>query len=278
MTLSTDTNPSATAKRLPDWLTNHFSSSLDAHDKLMQIARLSEQGIRMHLGVPNAIRALAKAKNTHTETETEKRIQFAEQDAALARREIDDGFPVLHGFVTIALWSWMEEFTKGLVACWFQHRPSSMRVPTVQKLKVRLGDYIQLSRAEQGLFLVELLEQEIASPLKSGVDRFNTLLETIHIHSTISSERRKSLFELQKVRNNLAHRSGRADRRLIAECPWLKYKVGQQVNVDLTMLRAYFESSAEFLLHLLFNVGDTHGIDLRPASEVTPAAPNAARP
>jgi len=99
-----------------------------------------------------------------------------------------------------------------------------LTVPAVQKLKVKLGDYILLSKAEQAHYLVELLEQDLASSLKQGVSRFENLLNPFSLGGPLPDGCAKTLFELQQVRNVVAHRNGIVDRRLKSECPWLKVK------------------------------------------------------
>lgn len=252
--------------RIPKHLTDHFSRALDNHDKLMQIARLSAQGISMHLARPNAIQVLNKVKDNEESEKYVKQLQQAEADAALAREEIDQGYPVLHGFVTIAMWSWLEDFIKGLAASWLvSHRPA-IHNPSVAKLKVRLGDYVTLSRHEQALHIVELLDQETGSGLRNGVNRFEGLLDGLGLRFNLNEESKKTLFEFQMIRNNLAHRNGLVDQRLQKSCPWIGLKLGQPVKISRKMLLSYSNVGGEMLLSLLFYVGDKYGVELRAAT------------
>jgi hypothetical protein len=254
---------------LPSWVRSHFETSLDAHEKLMQIGRLAAQGIGMHTGRPRLVKALAKAygKDAETDADTLEKLEQAQKDADLAQLEIEQDFPVLNGLVAIGIWSWLEDFVKGLLENWFLHRRSSMGVPAVHRLKVRLGDYLQLTKTEQARLLVELLEQDLAGPLKQGLGRFNCLLEVVGLNVSLNEQEAKALFEFQRVRNNLAHRNGRVDARLKAECPWLKQKVGSELRISQRMLFSYSNASAAFLLRLLYQVGDKFGVNLRPDDE-----------
>lgn len=257
----TSTSGTTQKPRLPTRLTDHFSRALDNHDKLMQIARLSAQGINMHLARPNAIQVLGKVKGETEADDYAQKLNQAEDDAALAREEIAQGYPVLHGFVTIAMWSWLEDFVKGLVASWLvSHRPA-IRSLAVAKLKVRLGDYISLSRYEQALHIVELLDQDTVS--RSGINRFQALLEGFELRFELDEGQQKSLFEFQMVRNNLAHRNGLVDQRLRQSCPWLGLKLGEPLRVSRTMLYYYSGVGGAMLLSLLYCVGDIYGVELR---------------
>ena len=252
------------APKLPSWVTDHFRESIDSQELLMQIVDISERGISVLRGMPKAVRVLADVDGKKDDPSVAKQLERTEKEAALAVTEVERGFPVLHGFAVVGLWSWLEHFVKGFLALWLLHRSEAMNVAAVQKLRVRLGDYLQLQKPEQAHFLVELLEQDLASPLKRGVTRFESLLEPFGLTVPLPEGCAKLLFELQQVRNAIAHRNGRADRRLRTECPWLKLKLNQPVSVTRSMLHAYSGAAGEYLLALLYKVGDVYNVDLRP--------------
>ena len=259
------TEPKA-RKNLPKWMTDHFRKSLDAHENLGQIVRLSEKGISVLRGMPKVVKVIADLDGRSDEAGHEEKVRRAEEEANLAQAEIDKGFPVLHQFAVVALWSWLEHFIKDFVALWLQHRKEALKLPQLSKIKIRLGEYLQLSKAEQASHLVELLEQELGSRLKKGVTRFESLLEPFSLSGSLPQGCAQDLFELQQIRNVIAHRNGIADRRLKSACPWLKVRVGQPVNVSGNMLGRYSEASAVYLLEVLYRVGDAHNVNLRASN------------
>lgn len=258
------------ARKLPEWITDHFKDSLNSHELLMQITDISERGISVLRGMPKIVKVLADVEGNSYQPDSVKKFERAQKEAELASTEVEKDFPVLHGFAVVALWSWMEHFVKGFVALWLTHRRDALDVPAVQKLRVRLGEYLQLQKAEQAQFLVELLEQELASPLKRGASRFESLLQPFGLSFQLPDGCGQTLFELQQIRNAIAHRSGRADRRLRSDCPWLKLKINQPVLVSRKMLNAYSGAAGNFLLLLLYRVGDVYSVDLRPTGEEAP--------
>jgi len=259
------TSPAARGSRkLPAWITDHFKECLKSHEQLIQITEVSAHGISVLRGMPRIVEVIAKVDGRSTDPSTFKQLERAHQEAALATAEVDKGFPVLHGFAVVALWSWMEHFVKGVVTLWLLHRRDALNAPAVQKLRVRLGEYLQLPKIEQAHFLVELLEQDLASPLKRGAGRFESILEPFGLSFQLADGCGQVLFELQQIRNAIAHRNGRADRRLRSDCPWLKLKMNQPVEVDHFMLQKYSEATSQFLLSLLYRIGDVYGHDLRP--------------
>ncbi|UYG04954.1 hypothetical protein OCT51_06215 [Halomonas sp. LR3S48] len=259
------TEPKA-GKKLPKWMTDHFQKSLDAHENLGQIIRLSEKGISVLRGMPKVVKVIADLDGRSDDAGYEEKIRRAEEEANLAQAEIDKDFPVLHQFAVVALWSWLEHFVKDFVALWLQHRKGALTLPQLSKIKIRLGEYLQLSKAEQASYIVELLEQELGSPLKKGVTRFESLLEPFSLSGSLPQGCAQAIFELQQVRNVIAHRNGIADRRLKSACPWLKVRVGHPVNVGGDMLGRYSEASGAYLLEVLYRVGDAHGLDLRASA------------
>ena len=262
-----------TSRKLPEWITNHFKESLNSHELLMQITDISAHGISVLRGMPKIVKVLADVAGNSDQPDTMKKLARAQKAAELASTEVEKDFPVLHGLAVVAIWSWMEHFVKGFVALWLMHRRDALDVPAVQKLRVRLGEYLRLQKAEQAQFLVELLEQEIASSLKSGASRFESLLQPFGLSFQLPEDCGETLFELQQIRNAIAHRNGRADRRLRSDCPWLKLKINQPVLVSRKMLDTYSEAAGKFLLALLYQVGDVYSVDLRPPER---DAPNAA--
>jgi hypothetical protein len=180
------------AQKVPSWATAHFKSVVDATEMLGRLIHISEKGIAVLRGMPRIVKVLADVEGASADLSTQKKLETAEREAALAQSEVDRDFPVLHGLAVVALWSQLEHFIKGLIVLWLLHRKDAMNVPAVQKLKIRLGDYMQLSRPEQARYLVELIEQDIAAPLKRGVSRFDSLLEPFSLSGSIAKSRRSS--------------------------------------------------------------------------------------
>lgn len=273
---SGETKTKAGGPKVPAWAVSHFKSTVEAYETLGQLIHISEKGISVLRGMPKIVKVLADVEGSLSDPKSKKRLDLAEKEAALAETEVEKDFPVLHGFAVVALWSGLEHFTKSLIALWLTHRKDALTAPSVQRLKVKLGDYLQLSKAEQAHYLVELLEQDLASPLKRGVSRFESLLELFSLGGSLPDGCAKTLFELQQVRNVIAHRNGIADRRLRSECPWLKVKLTQPVPVTREMLNHYFDAAMEYALTVFYRIGDAYGHDLRPEDAPNPSLQPAA--
>jgi hypothetical protein len=252
------------APQVPGWVGEYFRQAYDSHERLLRVISISRRGIGSVTAMPRLTKALAKVQGKEEDPRVAKLI---EEDAALAKSEYETDFPVLHSLAVVALWSWLEHLVKGLLVERIVHDRTTLQLPAFQKLKLKLSDYLSLTKREQAAYLVELLEQEASSTLKRGVNRFETLLDPLRLASAVSESTAKSIFELQQVRNAIAHQNGRCDRRLKSNCPWLKLKLGEPIAVSSKQLDSYATAAAEYSLDVLYRIGDHHGVNLRESKE-----------
>ncbi|GAB2494817.1 hypothetical protein GCM10027084_05360 [Pseudoxanthomonas sangjuensis] len=249
---------------VPDWVTSHFESALEAEQSLIRAISISRSGISLVTRMPRLNKAVARVQGkTGPDPERQKAI---EEDAALAESEIKNDFPVLHSLATVGLWSWLEHLVKGIAIEWVKHNPSLLSGQPFNRLRVKLSDYVPLTKAEQSAYIIELLEQETSSSLKRGVNRFEALLDPFGLSGAVPSKTSDSIFELQQIRNAIAHQNGRCDRKLKASCPWLKLKIGSPISISHRQLSNYSAACMDYGLLLLYRIGDHHGVNLRDDS------------
>lgn len=252
-------NTSAPPKgALPVWAKNIFQEFLDKNERLTHVLRLSIHGICMVRARHNLLSVLAEVKGTDDVSEEE--ISDARKDMELAQREEDHDFPLLHEQATIALWSSLEALVRSFLACWLTHMPEAWQVEAVKKLKVSIGEYESLEHSERCLWIVDLVDQQVSGPLRSGVTRFETLLQPFGLSGPVDVECQRALFELCQIRNALVHRSGIADKRLLQACPWLKLEAGQALRVTHEMWKTYNASLATYTLELIQRVRVHFGV------------------
>lgn len=114
--------------------------------------------------------------------------------------------------------------------------------------------------ADRCLWVVDLLDQDSAGPLRAGVTRFETLLQPLGLTGAFPEEGSKTLFELSQVRHVIMHRRGRADRRLIEACPWLGVAAGDRVRISHEMWQRYNAAVGEYVLELIQRVREAFGL------------------
>lgn len=252
-------------KQVPKTMSGFFQSAFDEHERIYNVVALSRVGISQSKAMPRLLRAIDGV----TGKNEPKRIEAAEARAALAESEIANGFPVLHSLATVALWSWLEHMVKGVVVLWILENKSVLKQKPFERLEVKVSQYLSLNRREQAMHLVGLLEQQQSSPHRQGINRFESLLQAVYLSGPIDDCVKDDLFELQQVRNVIAHQNGKCDQRLKQACPTLKLKIGRQVPISAVQIDKYAASSMDYAIELLMRIGDRYDVDVRGAVERT---------
>lgn len=262
--------------QLPDWVASTFGEFLDKNERLTHVLRLSIGGIHMLRGRHQALKVLAEVDGTLENAKEE--LLRAEKDKELAQREVENDFPLLHEQATIALWSSLEALVRSFLAKWLANVPAAWQTDAVKKLKVKLGDYEALESSERCLWIVDLVDQEVSGPLRSGVIRFESLLQPFGLAGPVDEDCQKTLYELSQVRHALVHRSGIADKKFVDACPWIGAVPGSPLLVTHRMWRSYNEALAHYVLELIQRVRVHFGVGrydcAAPDVEVGATTPN----
>src|SRR5712691_7225419 len=222
------------ALTFPDWVKPPLREFLAHKKDLDRVLDLSVRGIAMLRGRYHASKTLMEVASPDESYPDEWNKELSELAAErdLAQSEIDNGFPLLHAQATAFLWSQLEEFINKFCATWLEHYPGAWQAESIQKLKVKLGEYEALDPKDRCRWVVSLLDQDTGGPLRAGIARFEELLARFGLSGPLDAEWKKSLFELGHVRNVIVHRNGLADRRLLEACPWLPLSPGDAVKID----------------------------------------------
>jgi hypothetical protein len=248
------------------WASDMFEELLNRTRRLQELLHVSTRGIAVLQDMPAIMDILAKGKDDEFKSESTHNERIA-NEAALAKREVLEGYPLLHAFTAIALWSALESTIRLFVARWLRNNASALTSDAFSKIRVRVAEYEQLQGEDRYLFLVDRLEQELSSPLKTGAARFESLLESIGLAGHVDEDDAKTLHELCQVRNVILHRYGVADRRFVEACPWLSYKVGDPVHISARMIENYLLGVQSYLVRLVTRVGEKFGRDMSEFNE-----------
>ena len=265
------------AERLPKWVAVPFRNQQTQCRQLLDLLDVSVEGITRLRGLPEIVGALESLHDTlllqdlaQGEQLSDERVREARnsRDAAnrianLAETEIVSGFRLLHGFTVVALWASLESLINDFLAEWMNRRPTARRIPIVQRVRIRLDLYDALKGADRYRYVLGLIEQEIRSPDRRGVARYENLLNEFGLGGSVRSETKSTLFEMGQVRNLIAHRNGVADRQFVETCAQLGLKIGETLPVTDEMMSRYFSATFEYSTEVLCRVADTYGSDLR---------------
>jgi hypothetical protein len=208
------------------------------------------------------VEAVAKAHGREELEETASSLANAESHATFAKREIENGFPMLHANTVLAVWSHLEAGVRLFLARWLENEKTAFDLDAIQRMKIKIGEYERLEGEDRYFYIIDRLEQELSAPLKCGVNRFEAVLDTFGFGGKVDDQVQRDLFELNQIRNCLMHRAGRADRRFVDACPWLGLVVGQQLTVTPEATSRYIRSVLLYAIELVCRVGERFGKDM----------------
>jgi hypothetical protein len=246
--------------RAPEWALTPFSRAINDVERQTTLLRISTRGIAGLRGIPELIRALAGA-NDHSPSKGD--LDAAIKDAETAEREISEGFPLLHQYATLGLWSTLEASMREFFVLWLENTPRAFDTDAIQKLKVRISEYEQLKGTDKYRYVIDRLENELTTTLRAGVDRFDCLFNVFGFLPRVDSETKKVLYELSAIRNVIMHQAGRADKRLLDACPWVQTPLGESITVQPGRYAVYVENTYKYLLAAIVCVSESFGVDMQ---------------
>lgn len=248
------TSSSKRGQSVPIWLKRPFREYIRRVETLGEFVHLTMSAIARLRNSPRLVEAMIHAEKVLAEVgdkprsrkDAKRRLALARKEAALAQKEVDQAFPLLHEQAVVSLWSWTEDVLLSLLAGYLRNTPAAMAIDQVRKVRVSLSDYHSLDRDERFAYIIAALDRDVSGPLKQGINRFETLLAVFSLSSEVGDAIAKDLFELSQVRNVLVHRGGVADRRLVLSCPWLGLRSGQPVRVTHEAFGRYVAAALRY--------------------------------
>lgn len=248
-------------KGLPSWASTPFDQFLQDVERLNGVVDLSAKGISMIRATPKMVEAVMKATADASE-DRKAQLDNARKAAELAEHEVDSGFPVLYAWAVVGLWAHLESVIRVFVAAWLKHRKTSWQVEQIQRLPIKLGEYQSIPSEQKHAFVVELLERELGAGFKSGVTRFEKLLAPFGLSGGLPETLKKTIYEFGQVRNVIAHRAAKVDRRFIQACPWLNVRIGTDLHVSADMFTRYYGATCGYITLLICRVGEKYEVDM----------------
>jgi hypothetical protein len=227
---------------LPAWQYAPFDRFFEYAEQVDRLLHLTVHGIRIlstHDTLVDRVQDYDNVRHRYESDPSGKakspkqvaELEAARAEAAFARAEVENDFPKLRAHSLLDLWGALEVLIEDLLVAWLMHAPELLSSDQLSRVRIPLGEYQRLDEEERLRFLVHELVRERKADLKGGVTRFEVMLAVIGLDGEVGNSLRQAMWEVHQVRNSLAHRTGLADRRLLAACPWMPLNIGDPVPV-----------------------------------------------
>jgi len=233
---------------LPTWAAGPLYRFVLDLMSIHELLELSCAGISQTRAAPQLTKLLHKLSHaSKVKDEKTQHLARVEKLAALAEKEVQNDFPLLHAMSVVLLWSLLESFIRSYAAIWLEHTPRVFLSDQFQKLKVSIGEYESLEKEQRAMFLVEALERDLKIPLRFGIGRLEALVEPFGLNGEVSNDLSRNLYELQKVRNLIAHRRGVVDHTFVKSCPWMNAVAGERLKVGSVEYSRYYRDVIDYI-------------------------------
>jgi hypothetical protein len=153
--------------------------------------------------------------------------------------------------VAVRLWALIESTVDGFAWHLLRHTPRGSLSDSVRKISGPIFEFLEADEDSRAEYLLAALKQEVRSSLKVGVGRFEAVLDALGYAGEVHPAVRKTILELSEIRHCIVHRGAKADRKLIARCPWLGLSPHQQLPVGRENILRYFDAAHWYLCELL---------------------------
>jgi hypothetical protein len=145
--------------------------------------------------------------------------------AAKAKTHLNTEFPYLFGLAAVRLWTTLEATMNDVLIGVLLHDDCWKKSKKTRRIRGALVSFSEMTDADKMRLILSELSREDGIVNKSGVDRFDALLDSLgiagHAHAAIS----KRLKWLAETRHILVHRRGIVDAKFKERCPWVDVKV-----------------------------------------------------
>jgi hypothetical protein len=263
---------------VPSWVRPPFVRCFDRLEDETRFMHLAWSGLEKLRSIPNVLKVLSELDvgDGQARRVTDKEIKRAEADAGWVEAEGKQGFPLLHSRCSVSVWSILEVFVEDVAGTWFLNRPEAWELEILEKVRMPVAVYERLQGEDKARHVVGEMYRHLGADLKTGIGHLSALLTLLDLAPDVGPNATKALHELCQVRNAIAHRGGRADRRLLDACPYLPWKIGEPIRISHALFGWYHLAADRYAYRVMNRVLERFGsegcrcpgmneVDARPA-------------
>jgi hypothetical protein len=185
-----------------------------------------------------------------------ERPEYSDVMVTGARAQASSGFPLLYEQAVTSLWDSLDSGAIDFLTAWLSNAPDRFQNRDLLRVQVSLAEYFEYGQTDMLAIAASRMMQDRRLAHMSGIERFEAIVEAVGIRGLIDADTRRTLIELQQVRNVLVHRSGIADDRFTRVCPWMDVTPGQRLSVGENEYGMYAASVSSFVMNLMLRSND----------------------
>jgi hypothetical protein len=193
------------------------------------------------------IMELTIAVGQEVTTEHKSNLERERVDAEFAENELRDDFPFMHASALVAAWGSLEAAIEDVAVGILLNEPKAFDRDEFMKVRVPLSTFEGLDKEDRVRFLISEVQRPQAAGAGQGVDTFENLLQLFDLSGKVEENVKRTLWEMNHMRNIIVHRDSHADSRLVHACPWLKVKVGDRLMVSYSQFGLYSDAVFEYV-------------------------------
>lgn len=235
---------------IPDYASGPIRRAFDSLVTSLELLHISMRGIGTVSNYPKMDERLIELTIQAGKEVTDKLRESLEESkrlASFADRESTHGFPFLHAFATVAAWGTLEVTVEDTLLGILFNEPEVLRQEEIAKIRIPLAKYEALDKEERMRLILQELARGQAISTGQGVSAFENLLGLFGLSGEVEDSVKKSLWEMNHVRNIIVHRDSLADQRFVQACPWMNSKPGDRVLIDHNRFGGYLDAVAAYL-------------------------------
>lgn len=217
----------------PDWLRDITQTFSNAVSRVHNLAGAVRTSLQEAEATPRLVQVLdSMSMSTTTTEEAALRLSQATKNAEIAQEEADRNYGTLGAMTVVFYWAALETFVGDLVLGSLTFDRSTLDNERLSRIKLPASEFLRLDESSRLEWLVREAERGLGAELKAGVGRFESVLSLVGLHGDTRDATSRGIYELQKIRNLVAHRAGRVDVQFAQACPGLGCDIGSELVVD----------------------------------------------
>lgn len=224
-------------------------------DEAFELMELSTRGTHLLASQPALTEVLIKyheGVSGEPDPTREEKLEESARLSALAAREIENGFPLLHAHALVGVWGALEAWIDDACVRWIICAPDLCDWGD-RRLRVAPSELLEADEDHKAQVILAAVKSERISAQKLGVEQFESTLKVLGLGGHVPHRISEAIFQMQQIRHIYAHRAGIADATFVERCGnRLNCVAGERVAVSQSQMSEYAGAAVEYthILHL----------------------------